>query len=98
MMPNPTNSDGVESMNYIYGVDTAVFIGVSSSIAYTLQFTLIISQVMICMYLVGVMYLVWSQVNQVVEEEDMVLVFDEKGKADVKKLDKVLRDKENIII
>ena len=48
------------------------------------------------MYLVGVVYLVWRQINHMVEEEDMVVMIDKKGKTDLKILNRVLKDEKKV--
>ena len=48
------------------------------------------------MYLVGVVYLVWRQINHMVEEEDMIVMIDNKGKTDLKRLNKVLNDEKKV--
>ena len=51
---------------------------------------------MIAMYLAGVVYLVWRQINHMVEEEDMIVMIDNKGKTDLKRLNKVLKDEKKV--
>ena len=48
------------------------------------------------MYLVGVVYLVWRQINHMMEEEDMIVMIDKKGKTDLNILNKVLKDKKKV--
>ena len=40
--------------------------------------------------------LAWRQINHMVEEEDMVVMIDKKGKTDLKILNKVLKDEKKV--
>ena len=55
-------------------------------------------QVLIVMYLVGVVYLVSRQIYQATEddEEDLIVMIDKKGKTDIKKLDMVINNEKEV--
>ena len=40
--------------------------------------------------------MVWRQINHMVEEEDMIVMIDKKGKTDLNILNKVLKDKKKV--
>ena len=51
------------------------------------------------MYLVAVVLLVRRQIHQVGEEEvERIIITDKKGKTEIKKVEKVLRDENNILV
>ena len=58
-----------------------------------------IFQALICVYLVAVVLLVRRQIHQVGEEEvERIIITDKKGKTEIKKVEKVLRDENNILV
>ena len=51
------------------------------------------------MYLIGVVWLVRRQINQVEEEGmDMVIMTDKRGKTDIRKVEEVLSDEKEILM
>jgi hypothetical protein len=60
-----------------------------------------IFQVLLALYLVVVVLLVRRQINQVdeeEEEEDRIVMVDKKGKTDIKIIDKVLNDENEVFM
>ena len=97
-MNTPVQPNEMEKHNYDYGANTAIFMSVRISFTCWLIVPDFL-QVLIALYLVGVVYLVRRQINQLSqgeEEEDRVVMIDRMGNTNIKVVDKVLSDKNEV--